>query len=104
MTQEKNILEKKFLENNILEKFLRILEKYDIDKENKNLVLEQLNIILNMDYNIKPNISTEHYKKLYPQFNDKVHRLLNRCAKEKRNDFRKNKLKKIHKSIIIEFN
>jgi hypothetical protein len=94
MTQEKNFLKK----------FLRLLEKYDLDKENKHLVLEQLNIILNMNYNIKPNISAEHYKKIYPQFNEKVHRLLNRCAKEKRQDFRKNKFEKINKSIIINFN
>jgi len=90
---------------NILKKFLKILEKNKFEIENNQEIKNELNNILKMDFNSKQqNITVKHFKELYPQFNDNVHKLLSRCAKEQRYDFRKNnRMSIIKKNIIVEF-
>ena len=89
----------------ILEKFLRILEKKQFNIKNDELVKHELNIIMGLDFNIKhQNTTIEYYKKIYPQFDDNVHKLLSRCARVQKYDFRKNnRLKFIKTKTIIEF-
>jgi hypothetical protein len=92
-------------EKNSLEKFLKNLEKYENNEITKYEIKKELSYIMNMDYNINPNISVEHYKNLYPHFNEKVHKLLSRCAKMKKHDYRKtNQLSIKRGKFIIEYN
>ncbi len=92
-------------ENKIVKNFLKNLEKYENNKNNKMEILNQLNVILKTDFNTKPNISVEYYKNLYPNFNPNIHKLLNRVAKQQRHDYRKNSQLTITKgNFIIEYN
>ena len=92
-------------EKNSLEKFLKFLEKYENNEINKMEIKKELSYIMNMDYNIKPDITVEHYKNLYPHFNEKVHKLLSRCAKIKKHDYRKqNQLSIKRGKFILEYN
>jgi len=89
----------------ILKKFLKILEKNKFKVENNEVVKNELNNILKMDFNNKnQDITEKHFETLYPQFNKNVHKLLSRCAKEQRYDYRKkNRLCVIQKNIIVDF-
>ena len=92
-------------EKKSVEKFLKILEKYEVDKNYKCDVVRQLNNIMNMDFNINHDISTDYYKSKYPQFNDKIHSLLHRCAKQHKHDYRKENQFRIKRGkFIIEYN
>lgn len=90
---------------NVLDKFLKLLQKNKFEVKNNDELKYELNNILAMDFNIKHHdISTKHFEALYPQFNEKVHKLLSRCAKEQKYDFRKNTNFSIRKEkILIEF-
>jgi hypothetical protein len=90
---------------NVLKKFLKILEKNKFEVENNSEVKNELNKILEMDFNPKHHdISQDHFKEKFPQFNENVHKLLSRCAKETRYDYRKkNRFNIIKKNIIVEF-
>jgi len=88
-----------------LEKFLKILDKYEKDKNNKLEVREQLEVIMNMDFNINQNLNVEYFKNTYPNFNPNVHKLLSRCAKQQKHDYRKqNRLSIRTGKFIIEYN